>query len=508
MATSIPPFPPPPGGPPAPGPPGALGQPVLNHRQRQALLEQQRQQGIAQARLAAGAGAFIEADLERLLTIGGSGAMRPRAERNAPLTAVVGGQQHFVVDMPIDQGTPEFWVRYLFDELMNDTSKHALAGFADRGLLLAFYNRVFYRPDDFDQGQGYVVPRDRKVRDCYQAGTTGDDLLRSHLRAALDLGFDWMQWPKEKIGGTPAASTMVAVKHMMEIKAKTLHTPLVWRTEDRRTMRALRKDVGFTQQVTVDTRITALGMDQAWNPYSTEEVRGRLWYRRYNTDNCLYTGISVALHPFASLVFPKITLSPTTLAPVANEVLKAIREGRTPEAVLLEPNGEVKAKFAEHVALLQLPGQKNRLVLYSRARTILMALEGKYLDTQGVQAGGKADRSQSFPEYGSVGISPENVFAQVELHRFFHGWTDDEGFTAFVNPANCDIVGRSAIMQCFPEVKGRTEYAAKVEKTYQDLSTGGPYGLAWAAGGMGHNKIDMQFRNVTAAWVGGRRLSW
>lgn len=481
---------------------------MLTHRQRQALEEQARQQRIAQARNAAGVGAFIEADLERLLMIGGSGAMRPRAERGAGLTAMVGGNEHFVVDIAIEQGTPEFWVRYLFDELMNDTSKRELPGFAGRNLLLVFYNLVFLRPDNFDQGQGYVVPRNTTVRACYPPGTTGDDLLRSHLRAALDLGFDWMQWPKEKIGGTPSASTLVAVKHMMEIKAKTLHTPLVWRTEDRRTMRALRKEVGFTQQVTVDHRVTALGMDQPWNPYSTEEVRGRLWYRRYNTDNCLYTGISVALHPFASLVFPKITLSATTLAPVANLVLKAIREGGRPADVLLKPNGEVHDQYAEHVALLQLPGQPNRLVLYSRARTILMALEGKYLNTQAVQAGGKADLSQSFPEYGSVGISPENVFAQVELHRFFHGWSDDEGFTAFVNPANCDIIGRSAIMQCFPEVKARTEYAAMVEKTYSDLRTGGPYGLAWAAGGMGHDKVDMQFRNATAAWVNGRRLSW
>jgi hypothetical protein len=248
-------------------------------------------------------------------------------------------------------------------------------------------------------------------------------------------------------------------------------------------------------------------MDQPWNPYSTDEVRGRLWYRKQNTDNCLYTGISVALNPFASLVFPKITLSPTTLAPVANAVLAAVAAGRQPESVLLDSNGEVVARYAPYIARLELPGKGYKLVLYSRARAILMALEGKYLDTQGVQSIGQPNRDQAFPEYGCLGIAGSNVFGQVELHRFFHGWRDDEGFTAFVNRGACELVGRGAIVGCFGEAKARTEYYAKVQQAFSEVADNGPYGLAWAAGGMGHNKVTPQFQNATAAWVDGQRLS-
>ncbi|GLC25949.1 hypothetical protein [Roseisolibacter agri] len=474
--------------------------PTLTWKEKQALAAQQAQQALQQARGLAGAGVFIDADLEALRTLGGDALMRPIERQGAPRKALVGGVEHDVADLAIEQGTPEFWVRYLFDEIINDESKKALTAFTGRALLLDFYNRVFLRPDDFETRR-YAIPRHGSVRAAYPPGNAGDVLLRSHLRAALDLGFDWMQWPADA-SGAKQSSLVASIEYMMEIQKKTVHTPLVWRTEDRRTMRELRTP-GFTQQVTVDHRIKTLGMDQEWNPYSTQEVRGRLWYRRQNTDNCLYTGISVATNPYASIVFPKITLSPTSLAPVANAVLGALAGKKTVESALLEPNGEVKAPFAPYVARLELPNHEFKLVLYSRARTILMALEGKYLDTGKVQG----LSGESFPEYGSLGIAGENIFAQVEFHRFFHSWRDDEGFTAFVNVAGCDIVSREAIVDCFHEAKAQTEYFAKVNTTYQNLVTGGPYGLTWAATGVGYNNVTPLHRNAVAAWVEGRRLT-
>ena len=81
-----------------------------------------------------------------------------------------------------------------------------------------------------------------------------------------------MQWPSDA-GRDPTASTVAAVSYMQEVQHKTQHTPLVWRTEDRRTLHELR-ETGFTRQVTVEKRIKDLGMDQKWNPYATDEVRG------------------------------------------------------------------------------------------------------------------------------------------------------------------------------------------------------------------------------------------
>ena len=491
-----------PSGPPVKGPPPLApgsARPATNWRQQQQLAQQR-------ARASAAPGSFIEADLERLIAIGGEGLLQPRSIRQAPGSAQVNGVPTVVSDLVIDQGTPEFWVRYLFDELVSGAAKQALATSGSRNLLLDFYNRVFWRPDDFEtNAKPYAVPKVTSVLAGYPGGATGHDLLRSHLRAALDLGFDWMQWPSSS-AGSKTASLAAVISYMQEIQHKTVHTPLVWRTEDRRTLTELRS-TGFTQQVAADARIRVLGMDQPWNPYSTDEVRGRLWYRKQNTDNCLYTGISVALNPFASLVFPKITLSPTTLAPVANAVLAAVAAGRQPESVLLDSNGEVLARYAPYIARLELPGKGYKLVLYSRARAILMALEGKYLDTQGVQSIGQPNRDQAFPEYGCLGIAGSNVFGQVELHRFFHGWRDDEGFTAFVNRGACELVGRDAIVGCFGEAKAQTEYYAKVQQAYTDVAGNGPYGLAWAAGGMGHNQVTAVFQNATAAWVDGRRLS-
>jgi len=497
------------GGPPAGGAPPAspvrpapkaptakgAGGPSWKERQEQA------------ARASAAPGSFIDLDLERLITIGGEGLLRPRAVRGAPASTAVAGANVAVTDLTIDQGTPEFWVRYLFDEIVSNASKQALAGgFAGRRLLLDFYNLVFSRPDDFGtNSKPYVVPKVASVLAAYPAGTTGEALLCSHLRAALDLGFDWMQWPADT-AGSKTASMAAAVSYMQEIQHKTVHTPLVWRTEDRRTLTELRS-TGFTQQTAAANRITLLGMDQAWCPFSTNEVRGRLWYRRQNTDNCLYTGISVALNPFASLVFPKITLSPMTLAPVANAVHAALHAGRTVDSALLDPKtGEVLPNFAPYVARLDLGSGKFKLCLYSRARAILMALEGKYLDTQGVQSHGGM-RSEGFPEYGSLGISGTNVFAQVELHRFFHGWSDNEGFTAFVNRPACEMVSRGAIVGCFGEAKARTDYFAKVQDAFGDVANGGPYGLAWAAGGEGHQKIEPAYRGAVTAWVNGQRIS-
>ncbi|HEX3285022.1 MAG TPA: hypothetical protein VHT50_10290 [Mycobacterium sp.] len=472
------------------------------YRQQQQQEQQRRQHALA----GAAPGSFIDLHLERLISIGGEGLLQPRSIRQAPATALVNGSVVAVADMVVDQGTPEFWVRYLFDELVSTGAKNALPGFAGRNLLLDFYNRVFWRPDDFETApKPFVVPKATSVLAAYPAATTGHDLLRSHLRAALDLGFEWMQWPADTTGSSNA-SLAGLVSYMQEIQHKTVHTPLVWRTEDRRTLAELRR-TGFTQQVAAQQRIEALGMDQAWNPYSTDEVRGRLWYRRQNTDNCLYTGISVALHPFASLVFPKITLSPTTLAPVANAVYAAIARGAQPESVLLDANGEVLPKFAPYIARLALPGNQFKLCLYSRARTILMALEGKYLDTQGVQSMGQRDRSQAFPEYGCLGIAGSNVFAQIELHRFFHGWRDDEGFTAFVNTSACELVDRDAIVACFGEARAQTDYYAKVQQAYNEVANNGPYGLAWAAGGMGHTAVRPQYETATAAWVDGRRIA-
>lgn len=493
-----------PGGPPKgpPAAPGAFTRPASTYRQAQ----QQRQLAQQQARAIAVPGSFIEADLERLITIGGEGLLQPRRVRHAPDSAQVNRVPVPVADVNVEYGTPEFWVRYLFDELVSTAAKQELPGFAGRNLLLAFYNQLFWRPDDFESAaKPFVIPKATSVLAAYPPGSSGEVLLRSHLRAALDLGFDWMQWPAST-AGAKSASLAGLVSYMQEIQHKTVHTPLVWRTEDRRTLTELR-NTGFTQQVAAEQRIQVLGMDQAWNPYSTDEVRGRLWYRRQNTDNCLYTGISVALHPFASLVFPKITLSPTTLAPVANAVNAAIAQGRSPESALLDANGEVRSNFAPYIARLELPGNKFKLCLYSRARTILMALEGKYLDTQGVQSMGQRDRSQAFPEYGCLGIAGSNVFAQIELHRFFHAWRDDEGFTAFVNRAGCELVNRDAIVACFGEARAQTDYYAKVRQAYGDVADNGPYGLAWAAGGMGHTTVTPLYQNAIAAWVDGRRIS-
>ena len=504
-----------PGGPGAPIPPSGPGAPPrggpppLTYAQKQALLKQQQLAAQAQTRANMLPGVFTDLHLEKLRMLGGSGLMNPRTERGAPLAAQVGDSQYFIVDMVVEQGKPEFWVRYLFDEIVNDKSKTELVGFPKRELLLDFYNRSFVRPDDFDSlARPYVIPRGRTILENYPPGITGEVLLRMHFRAAMELGFDWMQFGNKDNGHTNSSSMLHAVEHIMRIKKKTQHTPLVWRTEDSRTMRDLRSP-GFTQQTTVEHRITVLGMDKTWNPYSTEEVRGRLWYRRQNTDNCLYTGISVALNPYASLVFPKITLSPTTLSPVANAVSSGLALGHSIESILCDQQGVVKKQFAPHIARLTLPGNVMQYALYSRARTILMALEGRYLDTQGVQAvgSGAGNRSQSFPEYGSVGIKGKNIFAQIELHRFFHTWRDDEGFTAFVNRPNCDIVGREEIVEAFVEEKAKTEYFQKVNSTYEDLMNGGPYGLAWTAGGMGYDKKPAQFANAISAEVNGVRIA-
>lgn len=464
---------------------------------RRAQLEQEQQ-----ARAGA-AGRFIEVDLERLRTIGGAGLLRPLAERQAPAHTTVQGQPREVKDVEIEQGSPEFWIRYLFDEMVSTESKALLAKSPDRARLLAFYNRIFERPDDFEAAaRPYVVRRAGTILELYHGEM---DALRAQLRAAMDVGFEWMQWPADR-ASQPTASSATSVSYMMEVQEKTVHTPLVWRTEDRRTLAELRT-TGFTRQVTVEARITALGMDQPWNPYSTDEVRNRMWYRRQNTDNCLYTGISVALNPFASLVFPKITLSPTTLAPVANAAQKALQAGGTVETALLAPNGEPKPEFAPYVARVQLADGSFRLCLYSRARAILMALDGKYLNTQGMQGRGQRDLSQSFPEYGSLGVTGENVFAQVELHRFFHEWSDDQGFTAFVNRAGCTMVERSAVLACFGENQAQTGFYATVLSAYEEIANGGPFGLRWAAGGAGHEKVTPRFQNITAAWVEGRRIT-
>src|SRR5690242_12391047 len=132
------------GPPPAPGPLSRGAVPT--YRQQQQQEQQRRQHALA----GAAPGSFIDLHLERLISIGGEGLLQPRSIRQAPATALVNGSAVAVADMVVDQGTPEFWVRYLFDELVSTAAKNALAGFAGRNLLLDFYNRVFWRPDDFE----------------------------------------------------------------------------------------------------------------------------------------------------------------------------------------------------------------------------------------------------------------------------------------------------------------------------------------------------------------------
>ena len=76
-----------------------------------------------------------------------------------------------------------------------------------------------------------------------------------------------------------------------------------------------------------------------------------------------------------------------------------------------------------------------------------------------------------------------------------------------MNTSACELVDRDAIVACFGEARAQTDYYAKVQQAYGDVADNGPYGLAWAAGGMGHTTVTPLYQNAIAAWVDGRRIS-
>lgn len=371
----------------------------------------------------------------------------------------------------------DFGVRWWFEYFWKEA--RSVKGQAGNTKALAeVANMIFYK-DRVGLGQIKLSLRDDAKT---WTGASGA-LWRDALTRLLKIGFRAV--PREGVVPTGAAGLAILAD------AKTHHIggrqfgeevrswkeiirpdsiPVYWRSETRPLKQILAQN-GTKRQVDVATIARDLGMTNDWHPFSNPELNKYMWYRLGNADNDYYTVISVATDFNTACGFPKIDERRVYFFPAC------------------DPEGWTAAdarRFRANLGKATVNGQ-TKVVLITRTTAYMLVHYGSMLDTQGAA---KTQGKESFAEMGVEHIPLENIFAVFPMRRVHHGPEPGDGFTVFLDSANCERINPDRQMDHFgPKLYFR------LYDIYQDTRLRGPFATAW--GKTGAKDPDVKL-NVTA----------
>ena len=288
------------------------------------------------------------------------------------------------------------------------------------------------------------------------------------LYVLLTIGFDRVPATKEHLlaGDSSSAMIMNYMRWAGDAPAAGLQTPdgdvkrvqaqFKWRC-DSRPYDAVSRSNGFLTKANSDGYASSKNLRAAWHPFSDEGPRSYLWFRKGQTDNCLYSVVSVGTGDWqAFAVYPKISLSGGK-ASMLNGYLGTRR---------------VRVRDAKSAAKKEVELAVSETYLY------LFLQVGLVFDTGAAQGG------NAYPEVGMAGIPMRNIYGALRFVRYHLGppdsVSDDDGMVVVVDRAGVhtnDDDARSIEASC-----GQDLYQAAT-RLFNKVRDAPPTGVRWTPNG-------------------------
>jgi hypothetical protein len=357
------------------------------------------------------------------------------------------------------------WLQYFLKEAAKAVSEvSADAGM--KALVIDIVNGFYYR-----------VSGELKLKRNYDS--VDDGVFKSLLALLLSIGFERVPATKEHMLAGDSSSAMI-MSHMRwaapdtdgdvttpDGSVKRIPVEFKWRC-DSRDYATIKSGNGFSTKASSQGYAKAKNLLASWHPFSDEGFRSYLWFRKGQTDNCLYSVVSVGKGEWkAFAVYPKIALSGGTAAKLGGYL------------------------GTRKVRCRTLKGDKTEVDLAVSETYLYLFLQvGTVFDT------GSAQGSNAYPEVGMSGIPMRNVFGAVRFVRYHLGdpatVSDEAGVAVVVDRAGSvknDDDARSIEASCGQELY------VKAQELYNAVMNSPPTRVAWAATGFTDHQLSAPFKH-------------
>src|SRR5688572_23129749 len=131
-------------------------------------------------------------------------------------------------------------------------------------------------------------------------------------------------------------------------------------------------------------------------------------------------------------------------------------------------------RFRGNLGVATVNGVK-RVVVITRTTAYMLVHYGCMLDTQGAA---KTQGKESFAEMGVEHIPLENIFGVFPMSRVHHGPEPGDGFTRFLDMANCQRINPDRQLDHFG-----TKLYFRLLDIFHDTKGRGPFATAWGKTG-------------------------
>ncbi len=302
-------------------------------------------------------------------------------------------------------------------------------------------------------------------------GSVDPLVLRADMTELLKIGFSAMCGFGEGHGASDCSdAALLQFRRSGQVYQEVDYR---WRA-DSRDFEAVKSSQGFHTKADSEGYAKANGMRDPYHPFSDPAIRKYLWFRRGQTDNCLYTVVSIGKSSDwkSYLPFPKVERT------LAAELFSA--SSRAP----------LSSKYSEKYAMCKVGGISRSIKLpVTETWLYMFLLTGLVVETNRIQAellGGK----DSFPEEGVQEIPMADIFGAIKFYRFHHGPDDEDGFTAV--PASGGVLQfRNPFFQ---ESKYSKKGFDKLLAAFSEAPGSGPVSLRWTASGYAAIPSKFRFR--------------
>ena len=356
------------------------------------------------------------------------------------------------------------WLQYFYTEAKRAAAEDK-SGPALQALVDDIGNSLFFRSG------GNVVPRQ-------PLDQIDDRVLKQMMGVLLTIGFERVPATKAHVLAGDSSSAMI-MDHLrwagdpdelsgMAKPLQRLPVEFKWRCDSRPYDEVARSN-GFATKSNSDGYARSKGLREAWHPFSDEGTRSYMWFRKGQTDNCLYNVVSVGTGDWpAFVVYPKIELSGGKVAGVRGYL--GTRKLRC------------RRKDTLASVTLDLPVSETYLYLFLQLGTVF--------DT------GAAQGKTAYPEVGMHEIPMRNIFGALRFVRYHLGSvdevTDADGMVVVADPGGVkfnDDDAKTIAASCGDEL------FTKCRSTFDTARNTMPRRVAWASSGSGfaERKLGEEF---------------
>jgi hypothetical protein len=186
---------------------------------------------------------------------------------------------------------------------------------------------------------------------------------------------------------------------------------------DFRTPNEVRVHEGTYAKASLPVLRNSMNMSQPWHPFSDPATRMKLYFRKWNADNCLFTVVSVAEDFATATKFPLMCDMENWQFGTAVVTARGYVAG--------EDVRNLAARFGSTVPAPARSGGSTQKILKASRNNVYVVKTGTAYNTRRMQDAGPA--GSPFPERAVRGIPWSHHLARIRIDRIHYGKDSNEG---------------------------------------------------------------------------------